>query len=118
MTHATNNTSTLRDTLNGEFNPSTGPSTPTPASLLNQGGVGEWGLAASTANYMNTTLGGVRRLLSMADIVAEYGIKKPSLSRAINGKLANCTKLPCVSIGRRRMVIPESLDAWLRENER
>jgi hypothetical protein len=65
-----------------------------------------------------TTLSGARRLLSMADIVAEYGIKKPSLSRAINGKLANCTKLPCVSIGRRRMVRPESLDAWLRENER
>ena len=54
----------------------------------------------------------------MADIKAGYGISKASLSRAINGKLANCTKLLTVRVGRRALVPPESMENWLTENEK
>ena len=59
-----------------------------------------------------------KRLLTMADINAGYGISKASLSRAINGKLANCTKLLTVRVGRRALVRPESMENWLKENEK
>jgi hypothetical protein len=59
-----------------------------------------------------------KRLLTMADIQAGYGISKASLSRAINGTLANCTRLPTVRVGRRAFVRPDSWENWLKENEK
>ena len=57
-------------------------------------------------------------LLTMAEVRAELRASKATVSRAINGKLANCTRLVTVPLGRLRMVRPETLEAWLRENER
>jgi hypothetical protein len=61
---------------------------------------------------------GRKRLLTPADIAAECGFSKATISRAMRGKLSGATKLPYVAVGRRRFVLFESLEAWLRENER
>lgn len=58
------------------------------------------------------------RPLTMAALHALSGISRASLSRAINGKLANCTRLPCVKLGRRALVLPQTWENWLRENQR
>jgi len=59
-----------------------------------------------------------KRLLSMADISTMTGISKASLSRAINGKLANCERLPHIKLGRRALVRPDTLESWLRDSEK
>lgn len=59
-----------------------------------------------------------KRLLTMAHIQQSHGLSKASLSRAINGKLGACTRLPVVRVGRRAFVRPDSLENWLKENEK
>lgn len=86
--------------------------------LLSTGLGGEWDHLTNRNRNENMEPAANKRLLTMADIKAGYGISKASLSRAINGKLANCTKLLTVRVGRRAFVRPESMENWVKENEK
>ena len=56
-------------------------------------------------------------VLTLAEVAERLRCSKGHVSHAINGKLKNVTQLPTVSMGRRRLVRVESLEAWLREND-
>jgi len=105
-----------------EFNKSTAPTDPvesagvSPFELESNGGSGDGKTQMpKETDHLNSV---PKRLLTPADILAEYGFSTSSISRAMRGNLGGCTKLPFVGIGRRRYVRPETLEAWLLENER
>jgi len=57
-------------------------------------------------------------LLSMREVATILHCSKAHVSNAVAGRIAGCTPIPAVSLGRRKLVRRASLLAWIAENER
>jgi hypothetical protein len=57
-------------------------------------------------------------LLTLSDVAALLHCSKAHVCKAVNGRVTGCAPIPCVSLGRRRLVRRESLRRWIESNER
>jgi excisionase family DNA binding protein len=57
-------------------------------------------------------------LLTLADAAELLHCSKAHVCKAVNGRVRGCAPIPCVSLGRRRLIRRESLRQWLEANER
>jgi len=57
-------------------------------------------------------------LLTLSDVAALLHCSKAHVCKAVNGRVRGCAPIPCVSLGRRRLIRRESLRQWLEDNER
>jgi excisionase family DNA binding protein len=57
-------------------------------------------------------------LLTLADAAKLLHCSKTHVCKAVNGRVRGCAPIPCVSLGRRRLIRRESLRQWLEANER
>jgi excisionase family DNA binding protein len=57
-------------------------------------------------------------LLTLADAAELLHVSKAHVCKAVNGRVRGCAPIPCVSLGRRRLIRRESLAQWLEANER
>lgn len=65
-----------------------------------------------------STLGDQFDLLTLADAAALLHCSKAHICKAVNGRVRGCPPIPCVSLGRRRLIRRESLRQWLEANEK
>lgn len=65
-----------------------------------------------------STLGDQFDLLTLADAAALLHCSKAHICKAVNGRVRGCAPIPCVSLGRRRLIRRESLRQWLEANEK
>jgi excisionase family DNA binding protein len=56
-------------------------------------------------------------LLTLADAAELLHCSKAHVCKAVNGRVRGCAPIPCVSLGRRRLIRRESLRQWLEANE-
>ena len=56
-------------------------------------------------------------ILSIADVARILGCSKAHVCNAINGKVKGVTRLPAISMGRRKLVRQQSLESWLAHND-
>jgi excisionase family DNA binding protein len=57
-------------------------------------------------------------LLTLADAAELLHCSKAHICKAVRGRVRGCAAIPCVSLGRRRLIRRESLRLWLEANER
>ena len=57
-------------------------------------------------------------LLSLADVADLLRCSKAHVCKAVAGHVRGCTPIPCVFLGRRRLVRRQSLLAWIEANEK
>jgi len=56
-------------------------------------------------------------ILSVNEVAALLRCSKAHVCKAIGGKVSGVTPLPAISMGRRKLVRPHSLEAWLAQND-
>jgi len=56
-------------------------------------------------------------LLTLADAAQLLHCSKAHVCKAVAGRVHGCAPIPCVSLGRRRLIRRESLWRWLEANE-
>lgn len=56
-------------------------------------------------------------ILSVAEVAGLLRCSKAHVCKAIGGKVAGVTPLPAISMGRRKLVRRQSLEAWLAQND-
>lgn len=56
-------------------------------------------------------------ILNIAEVAAMLRCSKAHVCKAIGGKVSGVTPLPAISMGRRKLVGRQSLDAWLARND-
>jgi hypothetical protein len=56
-------------------------------------------------------------LLTLADAAQLLHCSKAHVCKAVAGRIHGCAPIPCVSLGRRRLIRRESLWRWLEANE-
>lgn len=56
-------------------------------------------------------------LLTMAEVAKLLHCSKAHVCNAIAGRLAGCTRIPSVCLGRRKFVRRTSLAHWIEQNE-
>ncbi len=56
-------------------------------------------------------------LLTMSDVAQLLHCSKAHVCKAVAGRVPGCQAIPCVSLGRRKLVRRQSLLAWLAQNE-
>lgn len=57
------------------------------------------------------------QILSIAQVAALLRCSKAHVCKAIQGRVRGVTRLPALSMGRRKLVRQQSLEAWLAEND-
>jgi hypothetical protein len=57
-------------------------------------------------------------LLTLADAAKLLHCSKAHVCKAVSGRIRGCTPIPCVSLGRRKLIRRESLRQWIERNER
>jgi hypothetical protein len=57
-------------------------------------------------------------LLTMAEVAKLLHCSKAHVCKAVAGSLRGCPAIPCVSLGRRKLVRRASLALWLEQSER
>jgi len=60
----------------------------------------------------------VRAILTVSEIARELRCSKAHVHHLISGKVRGVRPLPSLWLGRRRLVLRESLDAWVKANEK
>ena len=55
--------------------------------------------------------------LSLGDVARLLGVSRAHVTKAVAGRVRGCPAIPCVSLGRRKLVRRQSLLAWLEQNE-
>ena len=99
----------------------------------NRGSSGRKKLPRSTFNVVRTSLdlklttiatvcayrymSPIPQILSISDVAAVLRCSKAHVCKAIGGKVAGVTPLPAISMGRRKLVRRQSLEAWLAQND-
>ncbi len=58
-----------------------------------------------------------RDILTVQEVAAELRCSKAHICNLINGRIKNAPRLPCVSLGRRKLVRRSTLELWKRANE-
>jgi excisionase family DNA binding protein len=56
-------------------------------------------------------------ILSVTEVARLLGCSKAHVCNAIRGRLKGVTPLPAISMGRRKLVRRQSLEAWLAQND-
>lgn len=57
-------------------------------------------------------------LMTIAEVAEALHCSKAHVGKAVAGRVPGCNPIPCVSLGRRRLVRRSSLLVWLEESER
>lgn len=57
-------------------------------------------------------------LLTLAEVARLLHVSKAHVCKAVAGRVAGCAPIPCVCLGRRKLVRRESLLLWIEANER
>ena len=57
-------------------------------------------------------------ILTVAEVASELRCSKALVYKAIRGKVAGVSRLPAISMGRRKLVRRSTLDLWKKANER
>lgn len=56
-------------------------------------------------------------ILTVREVAAELRCSKAHICNLINGRIKNAPRLPCVSLGRRKLVRRDTLELWKSANE-
>ncbi len=56
-------------------------------------------------------------ILNVAEVAAFLRCSKAHVCKAINGQVAGVSRLPAVSMGRRKLIRRQALEAWLAQND-
>jgi hypothetical protein len=56
-------------------------------------------------------------ILTAKEVAAELRCSKAPVYRLMNGDVGGLTPLPCLALGRKKVVMRSSLDAWKLANE-
>ena len=56
-------------------------------------------------------------MLTVQEVAADLRVSKAHVCNLIIGKVKNVQRLPCISLGRRRLVRRSTLEAWKRACE-
>lgn len=56
-------------------------------------------------------------LLTLDDVARLLHCSKAHAGKVIDGRVIGCAAIPCIRLGRRKLVRRESLAGWLDENE-
>ena len=59
----------------------------------------------------------LKGVLSLAEVAKLLGCSKAHVCNAINGRVRGVTPLPAISMGRRKLVRRQTLEAWLAQND-
>ena len=59
----------------------------------------------------------LREVLNVRDVALELRCSETHVYNVINGKVKNVSKLPTITIGRRKLVQRATLEDWKRTNE-
>jgi excisionase family DNA binding protein len=57
-------------------------------------------------------------ILTITEVAFMLRCSKAHVCNVINGKVKGVTRLPAISMGRRKLVRREALEVWLSENDR
>jgi hypothetical protein len=58
------------------------------------------------------------QILTTAEIAAELRCSKAQVYRLLNGEVRDVPKIPCISLGRKKVVRRSALEDWMRDNEK
>ena len=56
-------------------------------------------------------------ILTAKDVAAELRCSKAKVYKLMNGSVRNCTVLPHIALGRKKVIRRSSLEAWKLQNE-
>jgi excisionase family DNA binding protein len=56
-------------------------------------------------------------ILTIVEVAALLGCSKAHVCKAIKGHVAGVSRLPAISMGRRKLVRRQSLEGWLAQND-
>ena len=56
-------------------------------------------------------------LLTLADVAMLLHCSKAHVGKMVNGRVRGCSAIPCVRLGRRKLVRRKSLVHWIEQNE-
>lgn len=56
-------------------------------------------------------------VLTVKEVATELRCSKPHIYKAIRGEVAGVSKLPSISMGRKKLIRRSSLEQWKREND-
>ena len=62
-------------------------------------------------------MGQTADILNVNEVARVLRCSKAHVCKAIQGRVVGVTQLPAISMGRRKLVRRQSLDAWLADNE-
>jgi hypothetical protein len=57
-------------------------------------------------------------LLTLADVAKLLRCSRAHVGKAVAGRVRGCPAIPCVSLGRRKLVRRESLLSWIAQNDK
>ncbi len=57
------------------------------------------------------------KILNLAEVAVLLRCSKAHVCKAIQGRVPGVTRLPALSMGRRKLVRRQSLEAWLARND-
>jgi hypothetical protein len=56
-------------------------------------------------------------LLTLTDVAQLLHCSKAHVGKVIDGRVTGCSVIPCIRLGRRKLVRREALAVWLERNE-
>jgi hypothetical protein len=56
-------------------------------------------------------------LLTLTDVAKRLRCSKAHIGKVVAGRVPGCAPLPCIALGRRKLVRRVTLDDWIEENE-
>jgi hypothetical protein len=59
----------------------------------------------------------LREVLTVRDVALELRCSMAQVQRVINGRVKNVSRLPAIRMGRRMLVMRDTLEDWKRGNE-
>ncbi len=58
------------------------------------------------------------QILTTTEVAAELRCSKAQVYRLLNGEVRDVPKLPCICLGRKKVVRRSSFEEWKRDNEK
>ena len=63
------------------------------------------------------TVGAGHQLMTLAEVAKELRCSKAHVCHLVNGTIENAPHLPCVQLGRRKLIRRHTLELWTHANE-